>query len=53
MHHMTIYKIVCAIKTEFLMTIGTNNNKLPNKDTISKIIYRITRRYVIRHRCIL
>jgi len=22
-----VYKIVCAIKTEFLMTIGTNNNK--------------------------
>jgi len=42
-----VYKIVCAIKTELLMTIGTNNNKLPKKDAISKIIYRITRRYAI------
>jgi len=41
-----VYKIVCAIKTEFF--IGTNNNKLPKEDAILKIIYRVARRYRIK-----
>lgn len=39
-----VHKIICATETELLMFIKTD--KLQEEDTFSKIIYRVTRKYV-------